>query len=265
MLRLYNASPGGSAEIELVQREDSERWQRLRRNAARFMRDTGEQDAADLLESLAFEMWSGTNSFGDEFDLLYLPANPRTYQDFEKRIDEKQDIWKYRTVANTLEKLHANIQFIAVGVEMDSGVESVSVPELRITSDIVERALADAETLIRSSGAVSGLDRVHTVFHGYLKAACQDAGLIPVSDAGVTELFKLVRRNHPALNGAIAGAKDIDRIVNPMASIVDALNPLRNRSSVAHPNEELLEEPEAMLVINAVRTLLHYLNSRLHL
>lgn len=56
ILRLFNASPAGSAEIELLQREDSERWERLRRNAVRFMRDTGEQDVANLLESLAFEI-----------------------------------------------------------------------------------------------------------------------------------------------------------------------------------------------------------------
>lgn len=46
--------------------------------------------------------------------------------------------------------------------------------------------------------------------------------------------------------------------------IVDALNPLRNRASLAHPNESLLAEPEAMLVINSVRTLLHYIDSRVH-
>jgi hypothetical protein len=113
--------------------------------------------------------------------------------------------------------------------------------------------------------AVSGLDRVHTALHGYIKAACMDLGLAPRDDAGITELFKVLRRSHPALRRLVPGAKDIDRILNPMASIIDALNPLRNRGSVAHPNDELLEEPEAMLVINAVRTLLHHLNSRLNL
>jgi hypothetical protein len=48
-----------------------------------------------------------------------------------------------------------------------------------------------------------------------------------------------------------------------IAQIVDALNPIRNRKSMAHPTEELLEEPEAMLAANAVRSLLHYLNMKL--
>ena len=43
-----------------------------------------------------------------------------------------------------------------------------------------------------------------------------------------------------------------------LAQIVDAMNPVRNHSSLAHPNVNLLEEPEAMLAANAVRSLLHY-------
>jgi hypothetical protein len=99
VLLLYKGS--GSAEVQLEERSPAEAWERLRRNAVRFMRDTGEQDSAELLESLAFELWSGTNSFGDEFDLLYLPATPRTYADSEKQVDEKRDLWKYRIIADT--------------------------------------------------------------------------------------------------------------------------------------------------------------------
>jgi hypothetical protein len=41
-----------------------------------------------------------------------------------------------------------------------------------------------------------------------------------------------------------------------------SLNPIRNNASVAHPNEELLNKEEAMLVINVTRTLLHYLDAK---
>ena len=41
------------------------------------------------------------------------------------------------------------------------------------------------------------------------------------------------------------------------------MNPVRNYGSLAHPNENPLEEPEAMLAVNAVRSLLHYLNMKL--
>lgn len=38
---------------------------------------------------------------------------------------------------------------------------------------------------------------------------------------------------------------------------------IRNHASVAHPIEELLEEPEPMLVINITRSILHYLDAKL--
>jgi abortive infection Abi-like protein len=52
-------------------------------------------------------------------------------------------------------------------------------------------------------------------------------------------------------------------VLNACSSILDALNPVRNRASVAHPNEELLGRDEAQLVINVGRSLLSYLDGKL--
>ena len=48
-----------------------------------------------------------------------------------------------------------------------------------------------------------------------------------------------------------------------LATVIDCLNTLRNKASLAHPNEEILEETEAILAINSVRTLFHYLDRKL--
>jgi hypothetical protein len=56
----------------------------------------------------------------------------------------------------------------------------------------------------------------------------------------MTKLFKLLRRGHPALGDMGPRSEDIARILGSMASAIDALQPLRNRASVAHPNLELL-------------------------
>ena len=42
-----------------------------------------------------------------------------------------------------------------------------------------------------------------------------------------------------------------------------SLNTLRNQASIAHPNDNILEEAEAILAINSGRTLLNYLDSKL--
>jgi len=152
-----------------------------------------------------------------------------------------------------------------VDLDMAEGPKPVAPPVLETTSDVVERALGDAERLIATQDTTSGLDRVHTSFHGYLRALASDAGLQVVPDANITELFKAVRERHPRFQSVGPRQADIDKIMRSAANIVDTLNPLRNLASVAHPNEALLESPEAMLVINSVRSsLLHYLYWRTH-
>lgn len=57
--------------------------------------------------------------------------------------------------------------------------------------------------------------------------------------------------------------KDITKVLNALATVIDSLNPIRNHGSIAHPNEDVLDEPEAILVINAIRTLLNYFEVRI--
>jgi hypothetical protein len=50
-------------------------------------------------------------------------------------------------------------------------------------------------------------------------------------------------------------------MLRALASIIDAANPVRNMASVAHPSAQSLDEPEAMLVVNACRSILQYLDA----
>ncbi len=262
MLRLFNQK-SGTQDVELVRQVRAEHWDRRKRDLLRRLRESGYPHVIAALEADPFELWDATNDCSDKFSVLFTPVSARRYVELEQMVERRENEGKYDKIADQLEKLGTCVRFILVKVMDEGEVESVPAPTLKITSSVVERALSDAEALIRQRGAVSGLDRVHTAFHGYLKAICDDAGLLPAGDPGITDLFKIVRRQHPALHPPPPGAGEIDNILGPLATIVNALNPVRNRSSVAHPNEQLLEEPEAMLVINAVRTLLHYLNSRI--
>ena len=132
-----------------------------------------------------------------------------------------------------------------------------------VTSEVVIHAINDATSLIQHRGATSGVDRVHTALHGYLKSHCESQKLTYPDDASVTYLFKALRLSHPALKN-LGGARqqDIDAVLKAFASIIDVLNPLRNKASVAHPNSTLLHKDEALVVINAVNTILHYLEAK---
>lgn len=156
-------------------------------------------------------------------------------------------------------QLHDELLEISKRLEASSPVLS---PDLRINSAIVERAIGDVEALIQSSDAVSGVDRIHTALHGYLRAACDAENITYAKDDSMTKLFKLLRQHHPALQNLGTRSQDIESILQSSANIMDALNPIRNKASVAHPNDDLLNKEEAMLVINVTRSLLHYLDSK---
>ena len=164
--------------------------------------------------------------------------------------------------SSALRSLQAGEELQAIALRLE-GVLAVSSPTLATRSEVVDRALADAEHLIKISGATSGVDRIHTALHGYLKAICKRQRIAFSGDPTINSLFRLIKDQHPAFTTTGPRADDITKITRAMSQVMDVLNPIRNQASVAHPNEELLEEAEAMLVINVVRSILHYLNAKL--
>lgn len=167
--------------------------------------------------------------------------------------------------ATRTEPLRQEIAGIAARLQ---GGATVSSPDLRSSSAVVDRAIADADTLLGTTGATSGVDRIHTALHGYLIAICESAGLVapsPTGDAGpsLTQLYRILREQHPGFAPSGPRADDIGKVLRAFSAALDALQPVRNQASVAHPNRVLLEQPEAMLVINAARTLLHYIDAKL--
>lgn len=144
---------------------------------------------------------------------------------------------------------------------LETGQVAVEV-EIELVSDVVRRALDDAAILLRTSGPQSAVDRVHTVMHGYLHTLCDEAKISVGDRPTMNQLFKALRVAHPALADVGIRAEDVNRVLGSMATILDALNPVRNNASVAHPNQQLLGEAEATLVINTVRTLLNYLEDK---
>jgi hypothetical protein len=171
-------------------------------------------------------------------------------------------IEKYPPKDGDADRSHLAKDFIALAERLEKA-QTVTFTATVFTSEVVDRAINDAETLVHARGATSGVDRVHTALHGYLRNTCDDATIPYEAGTTMTALFKRLRADHPAFKEDGPRAQDITQVMRAMSAIMDALNPLRNNASVAHPNEALLGEPEAMLAINAARTILQYLDAKL--
>jgi hypothetical protein len=159
----------------------------------------------------------------------------------------------------------ANLAVLTAYIERLESGPLIASQTPQITSEVVLRALQDAENLIQTqtSGPTSAVDRVHTVLHGYLIAVCDGAGIAYGERQTMVALLRKLEAEHPSLSDLGPRAQDIKTVLNASASILDALLPVRNQGSMAHPNAELLGEPEARLIINVGRTLLNYLDAKL--
>jgi hypothetical protein len=169
---------------------------------------------------------------------------------------------RYPVGGSELRTQVAHDELMAIAERLERG-DMVAGQAPAATSDVVRRALDDAEALLRETGATSAVDRVHTALHGHLRYICDEAGIAYDQDATTVALLKKVRREHPQLQDLGPRANEIAKILNAFGSVLDVLNPLRNNASVAHPNAQLLGEDEAELVINAGRTLLAYIDAKL--
>jgi abortive infection Abi-like protein len=185
------------------------------------------------------------------------PIPPDTILNLAFDLDIDDDRWEM----NRTHWAVKNVDLIEVlrKAGLLKGPAPVSQPVLSITSMPVELALREAETLIETHGPSSGVDRIHTALHGYLIAISQRAGVTVPSKSSITGLLKALRDKHTAFQ---APGEEIQRVLNSIAAIVDAINELRNRASLAHPTPNLLNEPEAALYIDSVRTILHYFDLR---
>ncbi|MGK3965820.1 abortive infection family protein [Sorangium sp. So ce118] len=235
-------------------------WQRMRITALQLLRKRGQAEAADALEAIPFELFNATNGFNDEFLVLQATLNLDDYVNLSASKADSYGTSAYNQIQGVFSELGYYIRFIAAELATNA-TPVVSPPVLAVSSQAVERALRDADNLTVTSGASSAVDRVHTAFHGYLLAACSHSSISVPTNSSITQLFKLLRTQHHYFATGSSASPESIRIVNSLANIVDALNPIRNSATLAHPNPALLSEPEAMLVINTVKTLFHYLNT----
>jgi len=145
-------------------------------------------------------------------------------------------------------------------------VAVVDGEEPKITSDIVQRALAEATTLLRTHGPTSAVDRLHTALHGYLRTACRTANLDlsdAPSDPRIVYYFKVLRQQHSGFEAPMAQQAAMKNVLNSAATLLEQLDPIRNRATLAHANEELISRDEALLVINLIRSLMQYFDAKL--
>lgn len=169
-------------------------------------------------------------------------------------------LFRYPPIASWL-KEHDPKTFEQLSGEL--GEEPTPEVEAAVETESGFAALADAHALLRNRGPSSAVDRVHTGLHAFLKQACQEESIEFPDHSTANQLLKQLMEHHPGLRELGPRGNEIRRMIQSSASIIDAMGTLRNRVSLAHANEEILDPEEALLAINLTRSLLRFLDAKL--
>jgi abortive infection Abi-like protein len=261
VLTLYYGSGSMGFSVGPASIEKTE-WNKLRTATARLLTARGFQKAADVLTRYPFLIHVGENDFNDDFSVLYAEVGLPVYVEIEEIHRAPGGRKLFAVIANTINELGHYIRFVAIDLALDDAPDPVANPNPAFTTEVAERALFDAEQLLSTSGPISAVDRVHTALHGYLREIClrlKGISTQPLASLDVTALFKVLRTT--TVFGQSAHSQHAEKLAQGLAVTIDALNPLRNQGSMAHPNPVLLTEAEAMLAINSARTILHYVDT----
>lgn len=140
---------------------------------------------------------------------------------------------------------------------------AVALSSPAASSSVVEHALKDAAALLESRGPVSAFDRVHTALHGYLKDACLRIPVEVPPLATTSQLLKLLRQHHPVISDLGEQHDSLSKIMHGMSAVIEGLSTQRNKASLAHANDHLLDHDDAVLAINAAKTLIQFLDAKL--
>lgn len=125
-------------------------------------------------------------------------------------------------------------------------------------TDAITRAIDDAEVFMSDGKYDSAFDRVHTAFHGYLRKKLDDLGESYEESDTLNQLYnKLHSYVSTHITTDIAGL--IKTTLRSASGVINSINELRNRHSLAHPNDELISAREAQLCIRLVKELSDYI------
>lgn len=137
--------------------------------------------------------------------------------------------------------------------------EIIDFSEISLTQ-VISKAVNDAELLMQQGKYDSAFDRVHTAFHGYLRKVLDNRN-VPYEESDT--LNQLYNKLHSDICNKITPSPMADLIKTTLRSgsgIISSMNDMRNRHSLSHPNAELISNREAKFVIQLVKTMSNYIN-----
>lgn len=128
-------------------------------------------------------------------------------------------------------------------------------------TEVIGKAISDAELLMREGKYDSAFDRVHTAFHGYLRKLLDNKGVTYEESDTLSQLYTKLHTEISSNIGSTEIAELVKKSLRSASGVIAAINEMRNRHSLSHPNDDLLQKREAEFAIRLIKDLSDYINN----
>lgn len=127
-------------------------------------------------------------------------------------------------------------------------------------TEVIEKAIVDAEVFMAEGKYTSAFDRVHTAVMGYFRKKLNDLSVSYEESDTLGQLYNKIHE-HIAKSMTTNIGSLMKTAIRSASGVISSINELRNRHSLAHPNDELITDKEAKLCINMAKTITDYIES----
>lgn len=127
-------------------------------------------------------------------------------------------------------------------------------------TEVIGKAISDAELLMGEGKYDSAFDRIHTAFHGYLRKLLDNKGVAYVESDTLSQLYTKLHTELSSNIGSTEIAELVKRSLRSASGVIAAINEMRNKHSLSHPNNDLLQKREAEFAIRLIKDLSDYIN-----
>ncbi len=253
-------SSGGSNEIIKTRSRSADTWAELKGQVLRLLKGRNQERSFQILSHVNFELCDGTNGFDDEFQYFHSTLRLDRYVSICTKERDQGFCAALKSIKDTFEDLSdLYIRFIAVSLEgKEDTISSTDLPHIENADQTLKTAIEEFRAGIQSGKYLPCVDRLHTAFHAFLKKKALDSQCTLTGNEGITKIYSILRQSRD-----LSESPRVDKILKAIATIVNEFNETRNHNSLAHPNQELLSEDDALFVVNCMSAVFHFLNAKL--
>lgn len=169
-----------------------------------------------------------------------------------------------KEIFNIAENLFGkNDDYYLMNISIDILIEEYEEVDFSVfgKTETIKKSIDDAEHFVQMGKYSSAIDRVHTIFHGYLRLKLDEQEIKYEESETIMQLYSKLHNNleeieSSKINGLIKSS------IRSASGVVDTINTIRNKYSLSHPNEEIIGEQEAKLVIHLSKQIFEYIEGR---